>query len=45
MQMLADEMAQPEGFLVRFGKGDHGTVFDVWSISSAAKQDVNYTGM
>ncbi|KAI1791861.1 FAD binding domain-containing protein [Ganoderma leucocontextum] len=45
VQALADEMARPEGFLTAFGKGDHTKVFDVWAISSAKKQDVNYTDL
>ncbi len=41
---LAEEMGKPEGFLTRFGKGEHGKVFDILAISSAPKQVTNYTG-
>ncbi|TBU51146.1 thioredoxin-like protein, partial [Dichomitus squalens] len=40
-QALADEMAQLDSFLARFGKGDSAKMY-VWSISAAKKQDVNY---
>ncbi|EJF59085.1 hypothetical protein DICSQDRAFT_65759 [Dichomitus squalens LYAD-421 SS1] len=42
VQALADWMVRPDRFLVRFGKGDSAKVFDIWSISSAKKRDVNY---
>ena len=45
VRALATQMARPEGFLERFGRGEPRKVFDVLSISSAKKQDTNYTGM
>lgn len=44
VRALAEELEKPEGFLKRFGRDEHATVFDVLSISSAKKQDVNYIG-
>ena len=44
VRALADAMARPEGFLAAFGRGDHTKAFDVWAISSAKKENVNYTG-
>ncbi|RPD53360.1 hypothetical protein L227DRAFT_399930 [Lentinus tigrinus ALCF2SS1-6] len=45
VKALAEEMAKPDGFLARFGKGEHGKVFDILSISSAPKQATNYTDL
>ena len=46
VEALAREMGRPERFLRRFGKGKegYGEVFDVLAISSARKQEANYTG-
>ena len=44
VQALAEEMNRPEGFLKRFGRGEPRKVFDILSISSAKKQEVNYIG-
>ncbi|KAI0695048.1 hypothetical protein C8T65DRAFT_710902 [Cerioporus squamosus] len=45
VQAFAEEMGRPDGFLARFGRGEHGKVFDVLSIGSARKQDTNYTDL
>ncbi|KAI0738661.1 FAD binding domain-containing protein [Daedaleopsis nitida] len=42
---LAEKLAEPDGFLAMFGRGAPEKVFDVLSISSAKKQDVNYTDL
>ncbi|KAI0730595.1 FAD binding domain-containing protein [Earliella scabrosa] len=42
VQALEEEMNRPEGFLKRFGRGEPTKVFDILSISSAKKQEVNY---
>lgn len=44
VEALAGALAKPDGFLARFGRGAPEKVFDILSISSAKKQDVNYTG-
>ncbi|KAH9944956.1 FAD binding domain-containing protein [Epithele typhae] len=45
VQALADQMAAPESFLQKFGKGKPEAIFDVWSISSAKKTELNYTDL
>ncbi|KAI0794575.1 FAD binding domain-containing protein [Fomes fomentarius] len=45
VRALAEELENPEAFLKRFGRDEHATVFDALSISSAKKQDVNYTDL
>ncbi|KAI8996410.1 FAD binding domain-containing protein [Trametes punicea] len=45
VQALAEEMDRPSSFYHRFGQGQPSTVFDILSISSAKKQDVNYTDL
>ncbi|GBE86738.1 Phenol hydroxylase [Sparassis crispa] len=42
---LAEEMGAPEGFFRRFGRGAPDNVFDILSISSAKKQEVNFTDL
>ncbi|GBE89458.1 Phenol hydroxylase [Sparassis crispa] len=42
---LATEMDQPHSFLKRFAQGHIGAVFDVISVTSGNKMDVDYTDM
>ena len=44
VQALAEAMGSPGSFLSKFGRGKQGRVFDVLSISSAKKAEVNYIG-
>ncbi|KAH9893375.1 FAD binding domain-containing protein [Cubamyces lactineus] len=45
VRALADALDRRESFYRRFAHGDPSKVFDVLSISSAGKQDVNYTDL
>ncbi|KAI0333878.1 hypothetical protein GY45DRAFT_189162 [Cubamyces sp. BRFM 1775] len=45
VRALADALDRPESFYRRFAHGDPSKVFDILSISSAGKQDVNYTDL
>ncbi|OSD04732.1 hypothetical protein PYCCODRAFT_1386005 [Trametes coccinea BRFM310] len=42
---LAEEMGGQESFYRKFGHGNPSKVFDILSIASAKKQDVNYTDL
>ncbi|KAI0364365.1 hypothetical protein BV20DRAFT_956369 [Pilatotrama ljubarskyi] len=45
VKALAEEIGSPGSFYHRFGRGDPAKVFDILSISSAKKEDVNYTDL
>ncbi|KAI0352108.1 hypothetical protein OH77DRAFT_1409847 [Trametes cingulata] len=45
VKKLAEEIGADGSFYRRLGRGDPAKVFDVLSISSAKKQDVNYTDL
>ncbi|CDO68377.1 hypothetical protein BN946_scf184815.g24 [Trametes cinnabarina] len=44
VRTLADEIGRPESFYHKYGHEAPSKVFDVLSIASAKKQDVDYTG-